>query len=206
MLLISGAFGLFAVKSLFEHFGVWVLSWSAQTEEGASLGLDLVILLLFFLALYTRRWATEDWRSWATRKSKMRDWVPQLNDVPFGNRDSSLRGVLLDFYQIQRERSIRLSSGLVVKVFFWSSKRVEKKDWSDWPKLSKRSRPRWSQSKETSMTNPKSTTMVVTTINRFLTRSSTNRNWLDGLPAVTFDWVAKQELGHTTTIRAKYIR
>ena len=55
MLLISGAFGLFAVKSLFEHFGVWVLSWSAQTEEGASLGLDLVILLLFFLALYTRR-------------------------------------------------------------------------------------------------------------------------------------------------------
>ena len=55
MLLISGAFGLFAVKSLFEHFGVWVLSWSAQTEEAASLGLDLVILLLFFLALYTRR-------------------------------------------------------------------------------------------------------------------------------------------------------
>jgi hypothetical protein len=55
LLLVSGAFGLFAVKTLFEHYGVWVLSWTAQTEEAASLGLDLVILVLFFLALSARK-------------------------------------------------------------------------------------------------------------------------------------------------------
>lgn len=55
MLLMSGAFGFFALKILFEHFGVWILNWTAQTEEVASLGMDLVILLLFFLALMVRR-------------------------------------------------------------------------------------------------------------------------------------------------------
>lgn len=55
MLLISGAFGIFALKILFEHFGVWILNWTAQTEEVASLGMDLVILTLFFLALMVKR-------------------------------------------------------------------------------------------------------------------------------------------------------
>ncbi|MDG6906327.1 MAG: hypothetical protein JRN20_11145 [Nitrososphaerota archaeon] len=55
MVLVSAAFGLFAVKTLFGHFGVWILSWTAQTEEVASLSFDLVIVLLFFFALSSRR-------------------------------------------------------------------------------------------------------------------------------------------------------
>ena len=55
MLLISGAFGFFGLKILFEHFGVWVLNWTAQTEELASLGMDLVILTLFFLGLMVKK-------------------------------------------------------------------------------------------------------------------------------------------------------
>lgn len=54
MLLISGAFGSFALKILFEHFGVWILNWTAQTEEVASLGMDLVIVIFFFLALMVK--------------------------------------------------------------------------------------------------------------------------------------------------------
>ena len=55
MLLISGAFGFFALKILFQHFGVWILNWTAQTEELASLGMDLVIVVFFFLALMVKR-------------------------------------------------------------------------------------------------------------------------------------------------------
>ena len=55
MLLMSGAFGFFALKILFEHFGVWILNWTAQTEEVASLGMDLVILTFFFLAIMVKR-------------------------------------------------------------------------------------------------------------------------------------------------------
>ena len=54
MLMISGAFGFFALKILFEHFGVWILNWTAQTEEVASLGMDLVIVIFFFLALMVK--------------------------------------------------------------------------------------------------------------------------------------------------------
>ena len=54
MLMISGAFGFFALKILFEHFGVWILNWTAQTEVVASLGMDLVIVIFFFLALMVK--------------------------------------------------------------------------------------------------------------------------------------------------------
>ena len=51
MLLISAAFGLFAAKTLLHHLGIFVLNWTAQTEDLVFTALDLVILVLFFLAL-----------------------------------------------------------------------------------------------------------------------------------------------------------
>jgi hypothetical protein len=55
MLLVSAAFGLFGVRTLFLHFGVFIFNWTAQTVELLSLLMDLVILVLFFLALSSRK-------------------------------------------------------------------------------------------------------------------------------------------------------
>ncbi|MHB8702514.1 MAG: hypothetical protein ACYC7D_16040 [Nitrososphaerales archaeon] len=51
MLLISAAFGLFAVKTLLHHIGLLFLGWSAQTENLVFSVIDLMILATFFLAL-----------------------------------------------------------------------------------------------------------------------------------------------------------
>lgn len=55
MLLISGTFGLFAAKTLFHHVGIIFLNWGAQTEDIVFTAMDLLILILFFLAITTRK-------------------------------------------------------------------------------------------------------------------------------------------------------
>lgn len=51
MLLVSVAFGLFVMKTLLHHFGVFILSWTAQTENLVFSFIDLLILGTFFVAL-----------------------------------------------------------------------------------------------------------------------------------------------------------
>lgn len=55
MLLISGTFALFAAKTLFHHVGIILLNWGAQTEDIVFTAMDLLILILFFLAITSNK-------------------------------------------------------------------------------------------------------------------------------------------------------
>ena len=55
MLLVSGTFALFAANTLFHHVGVLFLNWGAQTEDIVFTAMDLLILILFFLAITAKR-------------------------------------------------------------------------------------------------------------------------------------------------------
>lgn len=55
MLLVSGTFALFAGKTLFHHVGIILFNWGAQTEDIVFTAMDLLILILFFLAITSNK-------------------------------------------------------------------------------------------------------------------------------------------------------
>ena len=55
LLLVSVAFGLFAVKTVVRHLDILVFNWGAQTTDLLYTAIDFVILILFFLAVTVKR-------------------------------------------------------------------------------------------------------------------------------------------------------
>jgi hypothetical protein len=55
LLLVSSAFGLFAVKTLVRHLDLFVFNWGPQTTDFLLTALDFVILVLFFLSLSVKK-------------------------------------------------------------------------------------------------------------------------------------------------------
>ena len=51
LLFVSGAFGLFAAKTLVRHLDVLIFNWGSTTTEFLYSLVDFAILLLFFLAI-----------------------------------------------------------------------------------------------------------------------------------------------------------
>ncbi len=55
LLLISAAFGLFAVKTLVRHLDILIFNWGAQATDLLFTILDFLILTLFFLSLSIKK-------------------------------------------------------------------------------------------------------------------------------------------------------
>lgn len=51
LLFVSGAFGLFAAKTLVRHLDILIFNWGSATTEFLYSLVDFAILLLFFLAI-----------------------------------------------------------------------------------------------------------------------------------------------------------
>jgi hypothetical protein len=54
LLLVSVAFGLFALKTVVRHLDLLIFNWGAQTTDLLYTAIDLVILILFFLAVIVK--------------------------------------------------------------------------------------------------------------------------------------------------------
>ena len=55
LLLVSAAFGLFAVKTILRHLDILIFNWGTGTMDLLFTALDFMILVLFFLALSIKK-------------------------------------------------------------------------------------------------------------------------------------------------------
>lgn len=55
LLLVSSAFGLFAVKTILRHLDILIFNWGTGTMDLLFTALDFMILVLFFLALTIKK-------------------------------------------------------------------------------------------------------------------------------------------------------
>lgn len=55
LLFVSGAFGLFAAKTLVRHLDILIFNWGSATTDFLYSLADFAILLLFFLAIIFRK-------------------------------------------------------------------------------------------------------------------------------------------------------